>query len=77
LPYRDVSHAAYSTQDNDDPSELKPEVKISKDEFLKHANVAKEQEKLLHSPDTEFGHDKENDVHFMYDRNTDVHHYYA
>lgn len=68
LPYRDTSHFANAIEDA---------TKVSKDHFLKHAEVSKEHTPLLHKKSTEFYHDKEHGVHMMYDTKKDVHHFYT
>ena len=67
FPYR-------STSDFDDHEEKSHEV--SKDEFLKHANVHPKLNKILNNKNTIFLHDRDKDVHMMYDTKN-VHHLYT
>lgn len=68
LPYRDASHFASATENAS---------KVSKEHFLKHAEVPKHLEPVLHKKSTEFLHDKEHGVHMMHDTHKDVHHFFT
>lgn len=75
VPYRDASHFADSIQDWKSGGN-KPEHQITKNEFDKHVNVPKELSKIHKAKDTEFLHDKDNDIHIMYDSKKDIHHFF-
>lgn len=74
VPYRDVTDFAQSV--TDDQGNNKKELKISKEEFLKHSKVDREHEHILHDPSTEFLYLPERDSHIMYDTKKDIHHFY-
>jgi len=68
LPYRDASHFASGVESSHT---------VSREHFLKHANVPKHLEPLVHKKSTEFLHDKEHGVHMMHDHHKDVHHFFT
>ena len=74
VPYRDASD--FDVAITDDNNNNKEELKIPKEEFLKHVHVGENQSHILNNPNTEFLFLPERDSHIMYDADKDVHHFY-